>query len=764
MGFCRRCGEITTGERCKCGGTSRDSTTKLLFGASGSDKWSQRYLARSPSTSPGNTSPIPTITPSSPRIDFPPSASRTPAPPPSRPTSPSKLAHSFLHQQDDRELSCVFGSVLSPKDHWQCAACRTKFRQEEVIYPHPDAKGDPKLAELYYCRQCFAERFRKGNCKKCQLAVLSDAPFIKHGKTLWHESCYTCSYCTDPSTSPVIDFAGRPSCEACFDAEAYKARGIAPSPHLSQSEFRKQPVSVPPAPSKWGRPSISSSSPPKKANIFSASGSKTAIGLGVSTAIRADEGQPKPADEEKGKAWSVRLQREKSPMAPSFDELAERLRKAGLTDLPRPLSPTKPSTAPTSTPSSPSKRSPLPPTPTRSSSPAKNAVAPWSSHASTTLTSTAPRRPVLAPLQNTGGGSSRSVYSPSSPSKLSQDSLRPFSPSPQRSDKRVLTSTSTSAATSSPAAEETCPVCKLELGYGQFIELRSGEVLHRGCFTCGGCGKTLEGKYIEAEEKTWHKECAPAPRRYRTIITSLAEDPSPSSPTSPAAAETPLTAELPADDPCCYGCGKLLGYGHSVTIPRSGRSFHTACFTCAKCSGVFGEVAGQKGFIEVLGLPYHDKCAPPPASPSPSIRSSPFFAAQSSPSSTTTTSRSTRPPSLPSLSSFPPKYLPPPPLSPSKTPTPTLFATRQRPPAGLGGLLVCAGCSVRATEKETVTGPVGRRYHAKCLKCGMCARGLDSECRVGSRGELRCESCRKTEARASYRRPASSSSATSFAA
>ncbi|GAA5924514.1 hypothetical protein JCM1841_004607 [Sporobolomyces salmonicolor] len=744
MGFCRRCGEITAGERCKCGGTSRESTTKLLFGASGSDKWSQRYLARSSSTSPGIVSPIPTTSSSSPRINSPPTVSRTPAPPPSRPASPSKLAHSFLHQHDDRELSCVFGSVLSPKDHWQCAACRTKFRQEEVIYPHPDAKGDPKLAELYYCRQCFAERFSKGNCKKCQLAVLSDAPFIKHGQTLWHESCYTCSYCTDPSTSPVIDFAGRPSCEACFDAEAYKARGIAPSPHLSQSEFRKQPVSVPPAPSKWGRPSISSSSPPKKANIFSASETNAAMGLGVSAVMRADEGQPNLGGEEKGRAWNVRLQREKSPMARSFDELAEKLRKAGLDDLPRPPSPVKPSMASllTSAPSSPSKRSLLPPTPTRPASPMTKTNGQWSAHTPTTLMSTAPHpRPMLAPLQNTGGSSSRSFYSPSA----------------QSFDKRVLTSTSNATA------EEICPVCKLELGYGQFIELRGGEVLHRGCFTCGGCGKALEGKYIEAEEKTWHKECAPAPRRYRTVITSLAEGPSPSAPTSAAVAETPLTAELPADEPCCYGCGKLLGYGHSVTIPRSGRSFHTACFTCAKCSGVFGEVAGQKGFVEVLGLPYHNKCAPLPASPSPSIRSSPFFAAQSSPLSSTTTSRTTRPPSLPSLSSFPPKYHPRPPLSPSKTPTPTLFATRQRPPAGLGGLLVCAGCGVRATEKETVNGPVGRRYHAKCLKCEMCARGLDSECRVGSRGELRCESCRKTEARASYRPPVSSST-TSFTA
>lgn len=43
-------------------------------------------------------------------------------------SSPTKLAQDFL-SAGDGELSSVFGSVLSPKDHWQCAACTVKFRQ-----------------------------------------------------------------------------------------------------------------------------------------------------------------------------------------------------------------------------------------------------------------------------------------------------------------------------------------------------------------------------------------------------------------------------------------------------------------------------------------------------------------------------------------------------------------------------------------------------------------------------------------------------------
>lgn len=48
---------------------------------------------------------------------------------------------------------------------------------------------------------------------------------------------------------------------------------------------------------------------------------------------------------------------------------------------------------------------------------------------------------------------------------------------------------------------------------------------------------------------------------------------------------------------------------------------------------------------------------------------------------------------------------------------------------------------MRTTEKETVAGPRGMRYHKRCLKCG-CGRELDSEARVGERGQLSCEGCR----------------------
>lgn len=41
-----------------------------------------------------------------------------------------------------------------------------------------------------------------------------------------------------------------------------------------------------------------------------------------------------------------------------------------------------------------------------------------------------------------------------------------------------------------------------------------------------------------------------------------------------------------------------------------------------------------------------------------------------------------------------------------------------------------------------MSGPLSKRYHGKCLVCGLCARALDSEARVVGEGMLRCEACR----------------------
>lgn len=34
--------------------------------------------------------------------------------------------------------------------------------QESTLYPHPEAKVNPELKDVYFCRPCFADRFAKG--------------------------------------------------------------------------------------------------------------------------------------------------------------------------------------------------------------------------------------------------------------------------------------------------------------------------------------------------------------------------------------------------------------------------------------------------------------------------------------------------------------------------------------------------------------------------------------------------------------------------
>ncbi|BGP36236.1 hypothetical protein JCM10449v2_000134 [Rhodotorula kratochvilovae] len=735
MGFCGRCGEpVHASTRCKCGGLPRESATKALFDGKGSDRWTQSYTTRSPKNASPTRATFQQTSGAAGAGSFP-DAPNTRIPQ-SRPASPTKLSQSFIH--DDGELHSVFGSVLSPQDRWQCAGCETPFKQEEKIYPHPDAKKDVKAAETFFCRNCFAERFRVGDCKACKQAVLTDAPFVKHESTVWHE---------DPSSPPVIDLSGRPVCERCFDAPTAKTRIIPPSPQPTQGSFFNKPVSVPPAPSKWGRPSLPSgaSSPPKKGSVWSAKQSpqvkSSASGLGI--------GSQSSSSGKTGLA-RLRLERDKSPIAPSLDELGDKLRRAGLEDSPRSRRPTKEGAAP---PSPIKARPPLPLTPSSASlppSPVKAAAAAWPPRSPSPTKSTFPTspRPVLAPLQpRSPSTSSRPLPSPL---QRPASPLKPASPtkptaslpaSPTKSSARI-------APAAAPAAQseddETCPVCARPLGYGDFVELgETGKLMHADCFRCGGCGKTLgAGKYVETEGKCWHQECAPAPKRYRALVTSLAE-PEPAAPHSSSPSPAPLTAELTGDNPSCHRCGRPLGYGHSVTVPRSGHSFHQRCFTCASCGKPFGAEKGERGFIEVDGQPYHQKCAPPPAAPSPRIANSPFFAADSR---TLPSSRSTRPLAAPS---FPPRHLP---NSPSQTRVaPSIFSRRERPPSNLGGLLICAGCSARSTEKETVVGPRNTRFHPKCLVCRECARPLDSECRVGEDGALRCEACRKAVQRRSYR-------------
>lgn len=116
-----------------------------------------------------------------------------------------------------------------------------------------------------------------------------------------------------PQTKPVMDFAGNPSCESCFDAGAYKTLGGQVSPHLAQTGFQTS-VSLRPVQSKWG-------------STRSAAVSRPAVQSSTSPT-------PRNGPSETATAWRVRAQREKSPMVPTFDELGDRLRGVGISESP----------------------------------------------------------------------------------------------------------------------------------------------------------------------------------------------------------------------------------------------------------------------------------------------------------------------------------------------------------------------------------------------------------------------------------------------
>ncbi|KAM0755847.1 hypothetical protein T439DRAFT_320545 [Meredithblackwellia eburnea MCA 4105] len=297
-----------------------------------------------------------------------------------------------------------------------------------------------------------------------------------------------------------------------------------------------------------------------------------------------------------------------------------------------------------------------------------------------------------------------------------------------------------------------CGICRRELGYGSFVQLpRTGEVLHRECFRCAGCREMLDAeKHVESKGGIWHRDCAPPPPPLRAGLVTppqeVMEGGSSISPTSSSPCAGPEPEPASTD---CAKCHLALGSAPVISVPKTGETFHQRCFECGGCGKMFGLGEGERGFVIKDRTPYHELCAPRPLSP---IKST-FFKEAHEPlkASTSRSSISVPIPPRPRLSNFsPPSPAAPPTTSPTKA---SLFATRTRPPAGLGGLMICAGCSVRATEKETVPGPLGRRYHAKCLKCAACARGLDSEARIGEDGVLRCEGCRKTAARRSHRTP-----------
>lgn len=306
---------------------------------------------------------------------------------------------------------------------------------------------------------------------------MTDAPFIKHGELLWHkvglniqyvinlwltpasfvQICYVCTYCEDPRDI-IIDMAGSPSCEQCFDSAAYSTQGVPPSPHLSRTlSTNAKPLS---APSKYGAaptlpayvPSATSRILAGRNNRAEQESSKSLWGAPVVSSAAFDQrGSTKVMGiEDRSEGWRIRKEREKSPMVNSFNELSDKLRRVGLEDRPRPG--------------------------TTSLSSVKGATSSKQSLPSAKPTSTTP------PLQ------------PRVPT--AKVAVRPDQPIKESShDIEIVIDT------------EHCGGCKLDLGYGDFAQLPSGQLFHPQCFICRGCRLTFtDGKYVAIEDEYWHAQ------------------------------------------------------------------------------------------------------------------------------------------------------------------------------------------------------------------------------------------------------------------
>ncbi|KAI9365829.1 hypothetical protein BD770DRAFT_377343 [Pilaira anomala] len=186
MGFCQRCGEITTGKCSKCGGRSVASTISTLISESGmdrSDRWQTQYADT---------------------ILAPEEISNKPAL-----SSGTKIV--------SVTQSAFYNPIVSPTTSIKkvCCCCSKPMLTSYV------------QDNLSYCKECHLKLFSKGECPTCQKPVSDRDTWIEHGKNFWHADCFTCFNCKIPlDSNPLIDLKSRPCCEPCFNAQSGSTRNI----------------------------------------------------------------------------------------------------------------------------------------------------------------------------------------------------------------------------------------------------------------------------------------------------------------------------------------------------------------------------------------------------------------------------------------------------------------------------------------------------------------------------------------------------------
>ncbi|KAJ7110073.1 hypothetical protein C8R44DRAFT_271813 [Mycena epipterygia] len=802
MGFCRRCGNIVTGERCKCGGmavapvvpwnqTNPKEKTQ--------DRWSKTYVSKDRPSSPTRSATTPAApaapAPSnpSPTKRFPRPLSQSSAPAPlgnrvsahitsttsqlNRPPSPLKYSalaapeSGILPSPHDTTLSKVYGSVLQPRESLtvqSCAHCATPFApSDSTIYPDPHGSttvGPPR----FFCRSCFITNGgSRGPCASCSRPVLilkSEGGFIHAADKFWHKRCFNCTGCDkNIADNPFLDLLGRPSCPACFDTclerdatPKKKSRNSTNDPWVdslggmsgtSKTRSREGSPALEELEQRLGIVKTREASPA----LEELSHRLSMIGRESPTRsphVSAYSGSPSMASSvsrySTSREGSPLLGRSRGKSDPLADLNANLARRYDRFRSPEPEERTN----------SPSMRySSGSPSPVRS--PVRHSVSP------------APTEEAIEEMKRRfmkGSSSSPSTSVTSTP-PLSKPRLRSSRSSGRLSSPAIpptpdlmsdFSDTTSSSGPDSPPRD-------------------SGSVYDVDVFSASkvfapGYGSRYTRDFLGnvddvIAEETNSQMGTPThtPKSSVKTKSTPTKSPIPFANTSQSKSPRGLSIVPPKPSTNCVKCHRALFSveegGRYVTVPDDAtgepQTYHTDCFTCVSCDLPFKEgAAGQAVFVKGNGGPCHVECAPPQKI---SIRSVPTSSSPTSIFSKAAAVPTNRSSGVTPAATFEPssKFDRPPHTAPA-TSTPSSFPR-------FGTVNSCPGChqSVSPMERGVVPGPQNTRWHASCLVCGGkkpatkpwgvreerkkgepgCGKKLDSAAKGDGEGGVWCREC-----------------------
>ncbi|KAI0068413.1 hypothetical protein BV25DRAFT_1793553 [Artomyces pyxidatus] len=775
MGFCRRCGDIVTGMKCKCGGAAVAPVVQWNQGTTkgpSTDKWLQTYVARETSptgaaaraatsstqaVSDTNRFPRPKSSLGS-RVSAHIALTTTSRPPSplkqSSTSSPPSPAADVIASPYTSELSKVYGSILQPEQSlatFHCYVCSATFPPDATIYPDPaDSSGTH-----FMCRACFSENGgSKGDCQDCHRSVLilkSEGGFVENAGRVWHKKCFRCAGCgKSVGDNPMVDLLGQPSCADCFGTclrrnESPRHRSSPAQPHRDDASnlggFRSRRKSREGSPTieelehvigvRSRESTLTKSETPRRSNppskdhgsIERSTATSPLVPRQPATAMRTGGGSPAPSHPQR----RIEVTDEGSPRRRTYD------RSKPLEGSPRSSLPMIGGESPR-----PSvqaieemknrllRQASSPSLGKNTNSPSSNSSTPKATPRATVHHSNTP------PESSSPRTDSHNLKGPSSSRRLSD---RPLLRNRESNSSLRTEAESTFSMSSLPSTPS------LVSDFSDATTQSSGPSSppsysppSRDDDIFSSSGRSMRSEFTDS---------------YR-IPTNFAEEKA-----RPAVSLEPNAR--------CAKCNMSLfntkGRGRYVTVPEPSaagtppKTYHTDCFRCRICDGTFEErERGQAVFVRGVRGACHLNCAPPEKTTIRHITTTSF----PSPNAVITRNEAPKKASKATSSSSPSssysssRYTAPLQSAPATTTTFPRF----------GGSTCCAGCHkpVSPMERGVVPGPQGTRWHAACLICGGkeakgrggrrrngqpgCGKSLDSSAKRGAdEGVVWCKEC-----------------------